>query len=180
MSLVPPDSELNPIESALGRLVPARSRIDRDRLMFQAGVHAAQAQSQSPRRWVWPALAASLAVVVLSESALLAVRPGPNVLVVQQTHPGVGDLAVKPEPVVILVQAPPSQSSEQEHWLPGDGETLGLRRQVLRFGLEGLPDPPPLLSQADGAAPAPGGGSELPGFLRRYELDKVLDLGGPS
>ena len=38
----------------------------------------------------------------------------------------------------------------------------GLRRQVLRFGLEGLPDPPPLLTQADRAVPAPGADSETP------------------
>jgi hypothetical protein len=178
MSLVPPDPELNPIESALGRLAPARSRIDRDRLMFQAGVNSAKAQSS--RRWVWPAIAASLAVVALSESAALVVRPGPSVLGVQQTAPGADDRAGRPEPVVILVQAPPSQSPEQEPWLAAGGETLGLRQQVLRFGLEGLPDPPSLLSQADGSAPAPGAGSETPGVLRRYELNKVLDLGGPS
>ena len=48
MSLVPPDPELNPIESALGRLAPARSRIDRDRLMFQAGVNSAQSEVPAP------------------------------------------------------------------------------------------------------------------------------------
>jgi len=178
MSLVPPDPELNPIESALGRLAPARSRLDRDRLMFQAGVNSAKAQS--PRRWVWPAIAASLAVVALSESAALVVRPGPSVVVVQQPLPVVKDRAVSPEPVQILVQAPPSASSEQEPWLPAGNEAMGLRRQVLRYGLEGLPDPPALLSQAEGAAPAFGAGSETPGLLRRYELNKVLDLGGPS
>ncbi len=178
MSLVPPDPELNPIESALGRLVPARSRIDRDRLMFQAGVNFAQARS--PHRWVWPAIAASLAVVALSESALLVARPGPQALVAQQPAPVAEDRAVRPEPVVILVQAPPLPPAEPEPWLPGGGEALGLRRQVLRFGLEGLPDPPALLSQAEGTAPAPGADSEHPGFLRRYELDKVLDLKGPS
>ncbi len=178
MSLVPPDPELNPIESALGRLAPARSRIDRDRLMFQAGVISAKAQSL--RRWVWPSIAVSLAVVALSESVALAVRPMPSVVVVQQLAPVAEDRAVRPDPVQILIQAPPSQSSEQEPWVPAGSATLGLRRQVLRFGLEGLPDPPPLLSQADGAAPAPGAGSETPGLLRRYELNKVLDLGGPS
>jgi hypothetical protein len=177
MSLVPPDPELNPIESALGRLAPARSRIDRDRLMFQAGVNSAKAQT--PLRWVWPAIAASLAVVAVSESVVMAVRPGPGVVVVQQ--PAVQeDRAVRPEPVQILVQAPPSPSSEQEPWLPAGNNAMGLRRQVLRFGLEGLPELPSLLSQTDGAAPAFGTGSETPGLLRRYELNKVLDLGGPS
>ncbi len=32
-----PDPELNAIEAALGSLVPARSRIDRDLVMFRAG-----------------------------------------------------------------------------------------------------------------------------------------------
>jgi hypothetical protein len=178
MSLIPPDPELNPIESALEKLAPARSRIDRDRLMFQAGVNSAKAQS--PRRWVWPAIAASLAVVALSESAALAVRRGPSVLVVQQPAPVVPDQAVRPEPVQILIQAPPTQSQEQEPWLPAGSEALSIRRQVLRFGVEGLPDRPSLLSQAEGATPALGAGSETPGLLRRYELNKVLALGGPS
>ena len=178
MPPVPPDPELNPIESPLGRLAPARSRIDRDRLMFQAGVNSAR--TRLPGRWVWPSIAATLAVVALSESVALAVRPGPSVVVVQQPAPLAKEQAVKPEPVEILIQAPPSQSPEPEPWPPAGGEMLGLRRQVLRFGLEGLPDAPPLLSQADGAAPAPGADSDSPRLLRRYELNKVLDLEGPS
>ncbi len=178
MSLVPPDSELNPIEAALGRLVPARSRLDRDRLMFQAGVNSAR--TRSSRSWAWPAIAASLAVVALSESVVLAIRPGPNIVVVRQPASGVKEPAIAPEPVEILIQAQPAPSEEPEPWTPAGGEMLGLRQQVLRFGLEGLPDVPPLLSQADGAGPAAGSNSETNGPLRRYELNKVLDLGGPS
>ena len=178
MSLVPPDPELNPIETALGRLAPARSRLDRDRLMFQAGVNSARTKSSS--RWVWPAIAASLAVVALSESVVLAVRPGPDIVFIQQPAAVAKDRAIKSEPVEILVQAPSSPSAEQETWLPSGNEALGLRRQVLRFGLEGLPDLPALLSQADGAAPAAGAASDTHGLLRRFELNKVLDLGGPS
>ena len=65
-----------PIQSALGALTPARSRIDRDRIMFQAGVLHAKAAAR--QRWVWPSIAAILAVVALSESLALAVRPGPG------------------------------------------------------------------------------------------------------
>ena len=36
------DSELNDIESALAGLVPVPSRLDRDRLMFQAGAASAR------------------------------------------------------------------------------------------------------------------------------------------
>jgi hypothetical protein len=178
MSLEPPDPDLNLIEAALGRLAPARSRLDRDRLMFQAGVNSVKARDS--RRWVWPAIAASLAVVALSESVVMALRPGPDVIVVQQPPPVANEQAVKPEPVEILVQSPPVRSQEQESWPPAGGEMLGLRQQVLRFGLEGLPDLPALLSLADGAASEPGRDTDSPGLLRRYEFDKVHDLGGPS
>ena len=180
MSLVPPDPELDPIESALGKLVPARSRLDRDRLMFQAGVNSVQ--SRSTRQWVWPAVAASLAVVALSESVVLATRPRTDDLVARQQPPALPVLepAVTPAPVQILVQAGPSREAEPESWLPAAGAVLGLRQQLLRFGLEGLPDTPALLSQADGAAPVPGSKSDTSGPLHRYELNKVLDLGGPS
>ena len=51
---------------------------------------------------------------------------------------------------------------------------------MLRFGLEGLPDLPALLSQADGAAPAAGAAPRRTAYSVVIELNKVLDLGGPS
>jgi hypothetical protein len=173
MSQVPPDPELNEIESALNSLSPVRSRIDRDRIMFEAGVLHAKAESR--QRWVWPSIAATLAVVALSESVVLAVRPGPRVVVVQQPAVVPASRPSEHEPVQILSQSDPSKSAEDELRSAGGGEALALRRQVLRFGVDGLPDPPPLLSQSEGSAaeePSPP--------LRRYEFDKVFKLGGPS
>jgi hypothetical protein len=172
MSQIPTDPEIGPIETALGNLAPARSRIDRDRVMFQAGVLHANAESR--RRWVWPSIAATLAVVALSESVALAVRPGPQVMVVQQPAPPPESGPIEPEPVQILSQTLPTRSERNELWAAGGGEALALRRQVLRFGVDGLPNPPALLSQSDGAAP------ESPSPLRRYEFNKVFELGGPS
>ena len=148
MSQVPTDPELSPIESALGKLTPARSRIDRDRVMFQAGVLHARADSR--RRWVWPSIAATLAVVALSESVALAVRPGPRVIVVQRTAPAPESRPPEPEPVQILSQSDSSairrgSALVLRRWRGA----LRCRRQVLRFGVEGLPDPPSLLSQSD-------------------------------
>src|SRR4051794_27865698 len=100
MSQDPLDPELEAVESALGRLAPARSRLDRDRLMFQAG--AKSVRSGSRRHWVWPSIAASLAVVVLSESLVLATRPDPRVVVVRREE---AQEAVEPEPVRILVES---------------------------------------------------------------------------
>jgi hypothetical protein len=172
----PSDPEVSSIEEALGQLRPARSRLDRDLLMFQAG--AFSARSAAKRRWVWPSIAAALGFVALSESIVLSARPGASVVVVQVPAPE--EKSTSPVQVQILSQSAPSQSPVPDPWSPGDSQTLGLRRQVLRFGLEGLPAPRPLLTQLRGSAAALGSDDSPPGPLRRYELNKVLDLGGPS
>jgi hypothetical protein len=171
------DPELAAVEAALDRLTPARSRLDRDRLMFEAGV--ASARSRSRGAWIWPSIAAGLAVVAISESIVLARRPEPRVLVVRQEVAPTRGAVAGPDAVHILVEARPSPEVRGRTNDLGGGEGLGLRRQVLRFGLEGLPDPP-LLTQSDGSGPVPGSPPETSQPLRRYELNKVLDLGGPS
>jgi hypothetical protein len=176
MSQVPSDPELDPIESALANLVLAASRLDRDRLMFQAGKIRAKANNRS--RWVWPSIAATLAVVAISESVLLAVRPGPQVIIAQQQQqppaPARETRPAQPAAVQILTQSAPSRSEANEIWYAGGGQSLALRRQVLRFGIDGLPELPPLLSQSD--APP----TESPRTLRRDQLNKLLETGGPS
>jgi hypothetical protein len=172
----PLDPELEAVESALGRLAPARSRLDRDRLMFEAGVLSVR--SGSRRGWVWPSIAAGLAVMAVSESFVLATRPDPHVVVVRQ-EAAPARRAVEPEPVQILVGGRPSASQEEDSRIGGGGEGLGLRRQVLRFGIEGLPDPS-LLTQSGSTDAAPREVPEAAEPLRRYELNKVLNPGGPS
>ena len=103
--------------------------------------------------WVWPSIAAALAFVALSESVALAVRPGSRVIVVQQPATAPESRPAHPEPVQILSQSVPSRSEGNELWSAGGSEALAMRRQVLRFGVEGLPDPPSLASQSDGSVP---------------------------
>ena len=177
MSQVPFDPELSSIEAALGDMTPSRSRLDRDRLMFEAG--AASARQAARRPLVWPSIAAMLALVAVSESvALLAVRNRSAAVVVQQPVPAMETPAAEPQ-VQILSQSTQPAASDRQEWLTGGGQPVALRRQVLRFGLEGLPDPPPLLTHSGGTAPA-ADGAESPPPLRRFELNKVLDLGGPT
>ena len=83
-------------------------------------------------------------------------------------------------PVVILQENPPIPSPDPESSWPMASDPLRLRRQVLRFGLEGLPEPPHLLSQTVEGAQPPGATSETPGLLRRYEYQKFLNPGGPK
>ena len=51
---------------------------------------------------------------------------------------------------------------------------------VARFGLEGLPEPPSLLTHFGESTRMPGATSESPGVLRRYEYQKFLNPGGPT
>ncbi|MEJ7637864.1 MAG: hypothetical protein WKF75_07765, partial [Singulisphaera sp.] len=68
MSHVPSDSEVTAIEAALRALVPSRSELDRDRLMFRAG--QVSARSRFLARWAWPSIAATLAIVAAGEGVL--------------------------------------------------------------------------------------------------------------
>jgi hypothetical protein len=183
------DPELKDIESALGVLVPVASRLNRDELMFQAGVASAVVSARRP--WVWPSIAAALAVALVSESLVLAVRPGERVIerivVVHAPVPAAprSPMEVAPSPVPVdfpgYVPASGEESSRSSWVLNSDYHRL--QELVLRFGLDALPErPSSLLSRSDGQVdpmkpPAPSAG-----LLRRFELEKLLrrDPGGPS
>lgn len=170
-----PDNELNAIESALAGLVPVRTRLDRDYVMFQAG-QAALRTSQAGRR-IWMALAASLGIIAVGEGVLLAHRPSPGV---------VEKIVVVREPAQAPVDAPTSSgmdtsaprlaSSYPSSGPLGMGQTPSNRLawQVLRYGLDGLPASPPAAS-ADS--------DPWPTTSRQWleqELRKDLDSGDPS
>jgi len=193
MSLIPPDPELKAIESALGQLVPVSSRLDRDQLMFRAG--ALSVRSQSRGRWAWPSIAATLAIAVVSESLVLAVRPPPRVVLVHEPRPappsrpaastsapGAASVATMPSPVPATVLSQPSSSAESLSpplWA-GVSEHQRLQDLVLRFGLDALPERAPLVSRSDGKLDQDVSPLEPAGSLRRLELEKLLNPGGPS
>jgi hypothetical protein len=143
--------------------------------MFQAGAASAAAAARRP--WAWPALAATLALVAAGETVALATRPVREV-VVQRPAPPAADRAPGAAVEILARSEVPASARDQEPW--SGGEPLSLRRQILRFGLEGLPDPPPLLSQTGVPQTGSAGDFGSPEPLRRYELNKMLNLGGPS
>jgi hypothetical protein len=165
------DPELNAIAASLGSLEPARSRIDRDLVMFRAG----QA-SVRPSRWrrrAWNVIAASLALVALGEGVLLAHRPPPQIVkeVVVVREPA-------PAPAVPLVEQsvaemPVSLPSESSHSL---GQTAYQRQvaQVLRYGLDGPPASPTVASPDWVPRPATAG------QMLQEELRRLRDPGDPS
>ncbi len=185
------DSELNDIESALGRLVPVPSRLDREALMFQAG--AASARTAVRSRLVWPSIAATLAVALVAESLVLAVRPGPRVIErVVVVREQVQAPATLPKSDVEAPHLTPTGSSSDARssespslassW-PVTSEYQRVQDLVLRLGLDALPwRSLPLESRSDRRVDSVNAPVSSAGHLRRLELEKLLNLepGGPS
>jgi hypothetical protein len=138
------DPSLGPLESALANLKPAPTALDRDRLMFRAG------QLSTRWHWVWPASTAALFVMSLALAGVLAFRPtAPEsvrvVYVPIETSPPVSS------PRQPVPAPTPATSTADVPAPPASAPYLSLRGQVLRFGVESLPDPPPLATET----PAP-------------------------
>jgi hypothetical protein len=166
---VSPDPELKAIEAALGSLVPARSGIDRDRVMFRAGQASAR-----PSRFgllTWNLIAASLALVAVGEGILLAHRP-PRQIVKEMV------VVREPAPVVppvepSVAEAPASLPSQSSLSL-GQSTYERLTSQVLRYGLDGLPASPTVAWPAAGPRPTSSG------QMLQEELRRLRDPGDPS
>ena len=144
-----PDPELNAIEAALGSLVPARSRIDRDLVMFRAGQASVRPSRLGLR--AWNAIAASLAIIALGEGVLLAHRPPPQivkeVVVIREPATAPAPLPVVPPLEQSVVEVPESLPIERSLSL-GQTAYERLTSQVLRYGLDGLPASPTVASSA--------------------------------
>jgi hypothetical protein len=172
---LPPDPEITAIEAALGALAPARSQLDRDRLMFEAGRRAAQ--TFALQRWAWPALAASLACLALGEALALAHRPegNPTVRPIANQNPA----PVAPDQVVILIQPPGLPEPARDVGAPSFGGSASgrLRRQWLELGPDALPDPPSLALQADSGASSTSSAPLRP--FGRSDIDRLLKPGEP-
>jgi hypothetical protein len=172
-----PDPELNAIEAALGSLVPARSRIDRDLVMFRAG-QASVRPSRTGLR-AWNAIAASLALIAFGEGVLLAHRRPPQiverVVVVREpvTAPAPAPVPVVPAVEQRVAEVPEPLPSERSLSL-GQTAYERLTAQVMRYGLDGLPASPTVASPDSGPWPAASG------QMLQEELRKLLDPGDPS
>jgi hypothetical protein len=160
------DLELTALETALGGLAPAASRVDRDALMFRAGaasVRAGRARS-TPR--LWPALVASLAVLALGEGVLLARRPVvvERVVVAQAPAPAVSAAEALPAspPAASAIATPPATPAGRLEW------------QLARYGLDALPAAPP------GAWSGPAGEGPPSGLRLRERLLREFEPGGPA
>lgn len=156
-----PELNLAPIEAALRSLNPARSAVDRDAIMFQAG------RESMRTRWVWPSATAALVLIACGEAAFFTTRPTPEPRIIERIVevPTVEYSA----PVVILRRNPVSTEPDPRPERLTAYDNHHLRDQALRFGVEGLPEPPPPASRID-----PDRDREL----FRAEIRSLLDPGG--
>lgn len=169
----PTDDELIAFEASLKSLVPARSRSDRDALIFRAGQAAAPARHSR----FWIATAASLAAVALGEGALLANRPAPGVvekIVVVQAPVPAPVPAIEPEKPREEPPVPAPLPPANPQFGPGRTAYDRLTWQVLRYGLDGLPAP--VKSAWRGHEPR----IETSRQMLRDELRNLLEPGDPS
>lgn len=177
MSQHPPELELTDFERSLAALTPSPGLFNRDRLMYEAGRRSALNQ---PRRRLWPAIAASLAVVAAGQAIALSRPPGPKVVerVVVVREP-----SARPEqpeaPVVILSRrAEPETRGRPRFEDPAGFSYLQLTRRVERFGLDGLPEPlPSARAGTDFASSLP---AESPPMLHHRLIDELIKFGGPT
>jgi hypothetical protein len=163
-----PNQELSPdlqaFEAQLSSLQPTTGRLERDRLMFEAGKAATQAERIKPTpstaRWAWPTVSAVMTVAAAVLLAVLVLNPGTvatkNSTEVEGERPkqGVGGMD---RPTAPSVPESISDPDDQEYEAPArmlasllsgsdkasDGASASYLRQrdmLLAFGGNDLPE----------------------------------------
>jgi hypothetical protein len=135
------DPALDALAGALRGLAPRPGKIDRDRLMFQAG------RASAPRGWAWPLATVASAAAAAVLGVLLWARP-----------------ESPPRTVYVQTERPATASDERASG-PDAGAAPGrwshylqLQEDLLRDGLDGLPAP--------SDAPAPEGQQTVDALLK--------------
>ncbi|MCE9556583.1 MAG: hypothetical protein K8T91_24805 [Planctomycetes bacterium] len=126
-----PDENLSDFERALAGLAPAEARLDRDRLMFDAGRAATSHQPAAP--WFWPLATTAMAVLSLTLGVLLAAQRPPASPKFVQTSPATNLPIVYPPAVDPVKRTEPPV--DITHGL------VALRNRVLADGPEVLDRP---------------------------------------
>jgi hypothetical protein len=134
------EQPLSALESALGRLSPV-GELNRDRLMFEAGRASARGG------WLWPAATGLASLAALAAGFLLIFRPAQvveRVVIVQREVPAPVSPPVSPNEVPVTIAAPGSTPvDESTSGEAGQADYLRRRHEVLRWGVDVLPLPPP-------------------------------------
>jgi hypothetical protein len=129
--------EITRLADALRELRPTAVPLDRDRLMYEAGLAC------RPTGWQWPFATAVSLLATATMAVILVLRPGPRIVNVNAPAPVLIRPAPAPQqPMVSPTPDPASLMTTAEPVWP-DIPLHRLEDQVLRWGLDGLPPTPP-------------------------------------
>ena len=132
------DSELAVLAKTLAALAPAAGRLDRDQLLFRAGQ-----VSLRRRAWLWPSVAAVLALLAGAVGLSEVLRPPPQqvqCVIYQRVEPSLSPI----EPLAAKLPAPQDTGTlvSQEAERPAEPLSyLRMQRLVLAWGVDALPYP---------------------------------------
>lgn len=184
-----PDAEVerDAVESVLSSLVPTRTRIDRDRILYAAGEQAGRslaeerARERSRSLRIWQGLTLALAVATGSLGWRLAnvpTEPGrplsPDVAADEApTPPLVRDESPDPAPVieddpeeVVVAISDPRPVERPRRPFAGSSNFLAMRHVALTRGVDALPS-----ETLTGGVPSTGNATY--GHLRRTLVDSL-------
>jgi hypothetical protein len=138
-----PASDLAPFADALQRLAPQPPHLSRDALLFAAGKAAAQPRLAA---WVWPTVAAGLAALSLVLGAF-AISPDPEPRYVERVQYVYVPAERAPGPARAMAaddsaEAPRPQAKARSAEEIEAARMLQVRRDVLRWGIDMLPESP--------------------------------------
>jgi hypothetical protein len=178
----PPQED--PIEQLLGSFTPVPVEIDRNQLMFQAGMRAAQAagaerpsltlRARTLRARFWPVLAMVSTAAALILAVFAWQRPE-RIVVVERLVPGQVAANAVPQPPRESVPQPQLTDDEKTPWLDPSMNYVRRRELLLRDGPDAL-SPPPLAGDVHVSRTIPTQREllrELPGGfgLQKYQID---------
>ncbi len=140
MSEQPLDPSLAALEATLASLSPRPDCLQRDRLLFEAGKRAV------PRARLWLTPAACLASAALAFGATVLLRPAPAGIerfVLVEPKPKAAVRPAEAPRAERVAQAEPAVETDQAWpaWATRD-TAMSVRDQVLRWGVDALPDLP--------------------------------------
>jgi hypothetical protein len=168
------DPGLAGLEAALAALAPKPGRIDRDALLFRAGQ-----VSVRTRGWTWPCAAAGLGLLAISLGAVLAFRPAPapEIRIVYRTvkeppAPSEREPITAPPGKPTVAQQPTNADERQSPM-----SYLDLERQVVRWGLDGVPATPETSLLAGPPLPREhmfSGSKEAPTFTSFFDFRSLF------
>jgi hypothetical protein len=140
------DPELASLAAGLAKLAPSAGRLDRDQLLFRAG-----RASAGQRGWLWPGVAAFLALTLGAIGLAEWLGPAPQRVervVYRRIEPPASPAEQIADRQPATPYAAPNTSDQAEAPLT-EQSYARMQRLVFAFGVDALPNPPAAAALGD-------------------------------